>query len=155
AAGQDREQYALSALRVGVLPLRQAGGVVDVEGVRLEGERLMAGLRAALCEHASGVTNRIGSVITRYFDPQTGNLTQRLERLVSRNGELEAVLARYLDGETSALSRTLSEFVGEESEILKRLSPSHADGIISATRSAVAETLEAEREHLIRQFSLD
>src|SRR5262249_12816445 len=97
----------------------------------------------------------IGSFVTQYFDPQTGTLPQRLERLVSKNGELEAVLARYLDGQTSALARTLSEFVGEESEILKRLSPSHADGIISATRSAVAETLKGEREHLIRLFSLD
>jgi hypothetical protein len=151
----ERNTYALSALRVGVLALRQASGVVDVEQVRAEGERLVAGLRAALSEHASGLTDRIGAVIAQYFDPHTGNLTQRLERLVCKDGELEGVLGRYLDGESSALARTLSDFVGEESEILKRLSPSHAEGVISATRSVVEGSLKAEREHLIRQFSLD
>jgi len=53
AAGQAREEYALAALHVGVLAFRHAGGLVDVEGVRAEGERLMAGLRAALSEHDS------------------------------------------------------------------------------------------------------
>src|SRR6516225_1577780 len=155
AAGQAREEYALAALHVGVLAFRHAGGLVDVEGVRAEGERLMAGLRAALSEHAYGLTGRMSAVIAQYFDPQTGNLTQRLERLISKDGELERVLSRYLDGETSALARTLSEFVGEESEILKRLSPTNTDGVICTTRAAVEEMLKAEREHLIRQFSLD
>ena len=151
----ERQLYALGALRVGVLALRQASGVIDVESVRAEGERLLAGLRAALSEQANGLTNGVSAVIAQYFDPRTGNLTQRLERLVCKDGELERVLAHYVDGETSSLGRTLTEFVGEESEILKQLSPKQADGFLSATRAAVTETLNAEREHLVRQFSLD
>jgi len=151
----QREAYALSALRVGVLAFRHASGGIDVEQVRAEGDRLMAGLRAALSEHASGLTNRMSGVIEQYFDPRTGNLTQRLERLVCKDGELERVLGRYLDGESSSLARTLSEFVGEESDLLKQLSPAHGSSFLSATRAAVTETLKSERDHLIRQFSLD
>jgi hypothetical protein len=151
----ERETYALSALRVGVLAVRQASGTVDVERIKAEGERLIDGVRGTLSDHSSLVTGKIGRVIAQYFDPNTGNLTQRLERLISKDGDLENVLARYLDGEASLLARTLSEFVGEESPIIQHLSSAEADGFLSKMRAAVEESLKLERERLTSQFSLD
>jgi hypothetical protein len=46
--GMEREQFALSALRIGVLALRQASGVVDANAVRAEGERLVGSVRELL-----------------------------------------------------------------------------------------------------------
>jgi hypothetical protein len=40
----QREEFALNALRIGVLALRQARGQVDQEVMRREGERLLEGL---------------------------------------------------------------------------------------------------------------
>src|SRR5262245_12384666 len=46
--GRRREEFALGALKIGVLALRQAQGRVDAEAVRNEGERLIANLAAQL-----------------------------------------------------------------------------------------------------------
>jgi hypothetical protein len=46
--GADRTDYALSALRIGLLSLRHARGQIDAESIRREGERLLADLRQAL-----------------------------------------------------------------------------------------------------------
>ena len=42
--GPDREAFALSALRLGVLALRQATGAVDAASLRQEGERRRRGI---------------------------------------------------------------------------------------------------------------
>jgi len=154
-SGAERDAYALSALRVGVLAMGQAGGAIDVERIKVEGDRLIGELRSILSEHNSAVTLQLGGLIAHYFDPQSGNLTQRLDRLISKDGELETVLARYLDGQSSSLARTLSEFVGEGSPIFKELSPAQADGVLAKIREAVDGSLATERQHLMRLFSLD
>ena len=153
--GPAREQYALSAVRLGVLAMRQASGSIDAERIRGEGERLVSDVRALLSKEATALTEKLSGTIGQYFDPQTGDLTQRLNRLIRKDGDLEAVLARHLDGEASSLARTLAEYVGETSPILKQLSPTQSDGLLAALRQAVEETLQTQRDHVLRQFSLD
>ena len=154
-AGPAREQYALSALRLGVLALRQASGSIDADRIRSEGERLVGDVRALLSEQATALTSNLSGVIAQYFDPQTGDLPQRLDRLVRRDGDLEAVLRRYLDGEASSLARTLAEHVGESSPLFKHLSPTQSDGFLATLQQAIEETLRASRDHVLLQFSLD
>lgn len=153
--GPEREQYALSALRLGVLALRQANGSIDAERIRSEGERLVSEVRTTLGEHANTLGAKLSSAIAQYFDPQTGDLTQRLDRLVRKDGDLETVLARHLDGEASSLARTLAEYVGERSPIFRQLSPADSDGFLATLQRAIEETLQAQRDHILRQFSLD
>src|SRR4051794_26552653 len=59
--GEVREQFALDALRIGVLALRQARGEIDGEQIRREGERLLLALQNQLSEHAQLVNQRLGS----------------------------------------------------------------------------------------------
>ncbi|HVM96383.1 MAG TPA: hypothetical protein VMT89_08330, partial [Candidatus Acidoferrales bacterium] len=153
--GPARERFALAALRLGVLALRQASGSIDAECIRIEGERLIGDVRSILVEHSGTFALRLQGAIAQYFDPQTGNLTQRLDRLVRKDGDLEQVLSRYLDGETSMLARTLTDLVGESSPLLKQLSPNEGDGFFATLRTAVESTLSAQREQILRQFSLD
>jgi hypothetical protein len=150
-----REQFALSALRLGVLALRQASGSVDAERIHAEGERLVGDVRTLLAEHSGVFTQKLHGAIAQYFDPQTGDLTQRLDRLVRKDGDIEQVLARYLEGETSALARTLSDLVGESSPLLKQLSPTQSDGFLAVLHNAIESTLQTQRDHILRQFSLD
>src|SRR6267143_7064871 len=42
--GRRREDFALGALKIGVLALRQAQGRIDTDAVRMEGDRLIANL---------------------------------------------------------------------------------------------------------------
>ncbi len=153
--GMPREQFALAALRLGVLALRQAAGSVDAERIRHEGERLVAEVRQLLTDHSGTLTGKLAGAIGQYFDPHTGDLPQRLDRLVRKDGDLEQVLGRYLDGETSALSRTLSSLVGESSPLFKQLSPGQSDGFLASVRQLIEAALQTQREHLLHQFSLD
>src|SRR5262249_3717548 len=127
--GPDRDDYAASALRLGVLALRQARGELDAEAIRHEGERLVSQVKQALQAHASDVTGEIASALRQYLDPSTGVLPQRLERLIKTEGELDSVLTRHLGGNGS-LARTLAEHVGERSPLIRKLSPDDAAGFL-------------------------
>jgi hypothetical protein len=153
--GPPREQYALSALRLGVLALRQASGSIDAERIRNEGERLVGDVRATLAQHGTELTAKLNAAIAQYFDPHTGDLPQRLERLVRKDGDLESVLARYLDGDSSALARTLAKHVGETSPLLQQLSPTQSDGFLAALQQAIEEALREQCQYILREFSLD
>lgn len=155
AEGLEREQYAACALRLGVLALRQASGSIDADRIRSEGERLVADVRTLLVGHTGTLSEKLNGAIAQYFDPQTGDLTQRLDRLVRKDGDLEAVLARHLDGEASSLARTLAGYVGENSPVSKQLSPTEHDGFLATLQRAIEETLQGQRNQVLRQFSLD
>jgi hypothetical protein len=153
--GRDRDEYARQALRLGVLALRHASGAVDGQTLQREGERLVAHVRELLVERTGHVTDGVTKVLTGYFDPQSGSLPQRLERLTRRDGELETLLAKHLDGERSVLAQTLAQHVGKESPLLKMLSPDQSDGLLATLQRTMDRTLKAQSEEVLMQFSLD
>ncbi|HHK42881.1 MAG TPA: hypothetical protein ENJ50_10725, partial [Planctomycetaceae bacterium] len=69
--GSERDQFALKALRIGVLALRQARGEIDAERVRRESDRLMDGLKQSLEQHAGRINESVAQVLKEYFDPQS------------------------------------------------------------------------------------
>jgi hypothetical protein len=153
--GSDREGFALSALRLGVLALRQASGMIDATTIRSEGERLLGSVRELLLTNSAQTLGGMTTALKQYFDPANGTLPQRLERLLKKDGELEAVLARHLDGDTSSVARTLAKHLGEQSPIIKLLSPKQSDGVICALTEVIQAALKGQREIVLRQFSLD
>jgi hypothetical protein len=150
----DVERYALSALRLGAIALRQARGELDATSVREEASRLLASLQAALSEHALKFSTTLSSELTRYFDPCTGDFTQRVERLVKTGGELDAIILGHLDHE-GTLARTLAKHVGEDSPIFKLLSPDEGAGLRAAIEAAVKQQLVNEHQVIASEFSLD
>ncbi len=92
--GEERDMFASSALRLGVLAMRQANGLLDGDVVRHEGERLLQSVGELLNTHATKTVRDISGSLRKYFDPNDGELPQRLSRLVARDGELEQLLAR-------------------------------------------------------------
>jgi hypothetical protein len=157
AAGNDeqREEYAVKALRIGVLALRQARGQLDVEQIRREGDRLLSTLQMRLEEHSKTVHERTTLTLREYFDPQSGRFQERVERLIRRDGELEQLLRRQLGGEDSELTKTLSNHFGQESELLQWLNPDQSRGLLAALRGTLGEQLQAQRDQVLQQFSLD
>lgn len=114
--GPSRDGFALLALRLGVLALRQASGAIDSATLREEGERLLGSVRELLTATATRTLSELSGSLRQYFDPTSGDLPQRLERLIRKDGDLEAVLQRHLEGDTSTLARTLAKHVGEQSD---------------------------------------
>src|SRR5208283_515219 len=71
AEGEDREQFALAALRVGVMALRAASGQVDATAIREAGNALVGDMRELLSTRAAEMTERVASTLTQYLDPDS------------------------------------------------------------------------------------
>jgi len=153
--GRDRDEYALSALRLGLLALRQARGQVDSVALRVEGDHLLSSVQSALRDHRSFLAESLTKTLGDYFDPRSGRFTERVERLVKKDGELESLLSRNLTGEQSELARTLATFVGKDSPLFRMLAPDEAQGLLAALKSAVTAELEVQRDRVLVEFSLD
>lgn len=153
--GEFREQFALNALRIGVLALRQARGEIDGEQIRREGEKLLLALQHQFSEHASQVNQRLGGALKEYFDPESGRFPERLNRVLQKDGELEMVLRRQIGQQDSELVRTLTTHIGTDSPLMKLLSPDESRGLLNALREMVQEQLNVQQGQVLQEFSLD
>jgi hypothetical protein len=151
----DRNRYALAALRIGVHAMRQAAGAIDTHAVRDEVAQMMVSLREVLGEHSVQCTGAISGSLKDYFDPESGQLTQRLDRLVKREGELDELLTRHLGEDSSTVARTLAAHVGEQSPLFRMLSPEQADGLLVSLQDVIGLSLKTQREQIVKNFSLD
>ncbi|REJ87780.1 MAG: hypothetical protein DWQ34_24360 [Planctomycetota bacterium] len=155
ADGDAREEFALRALRIGVLALQQAQGQIDAGAVRQEGERLLKNVEGALEKHQQLLNERMTSQLKDYFDPQNGRFQERVERLIRQDGELEQVLRRNIGEDDSELCRTLAAHIGDQSPVMQLLDPEGSDGLTAELRKIVEEKLHEQRQRLLEQFSLD
>ncbi len=156
AEGHARNTFAVSALRIGILALRQAQGNVDAEVLRNEGQRLIAELSRELALGVQQIDSKIAGSLKLYFDPQSGHFTERVERLVRKDGDLETVLRQQIgDGESSELARALARRIGETSPLMRRLDPQDAAGIARSIETSVKEVLDSEQNRILGEFSLD
>ena len=153
--GPERQEFALGALRLGILAIRQACGSIDTRALRTEAQHMLEQVTTLLDGNARDVLARVTSSLQEYFDPRDGKVSDRLNRLVAHDGELSGLLARHFDGDASTLAQTLCRHVGEHSPLLKMISPSQKDGLIAQLQGCVEATLGTQREHILRQFSLD
>jgi len=153
--GEERAQFALTALRIGVLSLRAAAGQLDSACVKETGDKLMADIRELLTGRARELTSTIATSLTQYFDPATGLVSQKLESLVKKDGELARVLSEHLGSDDSVLARTLAGYLGQQSPVFKLLSPSEAQGIRAQVEETLKEALAEQRRQVLLEFSLD
>lgn len=153
--GRERDEYALAALRIGLLSLRHARGQIDAEAVKHEGKRLLADLKHALEQSRTEIHGDLASALKEYFDPASGRFHERVDRLIKQDGELEQVLKRQIGADGSELVATLAAHIGDNSPLMKLLNPEESDGLVSAMRSAISEVVAAERERILGEFSLD
>jgi len=152
---EERERYALAALRVGILALRTASGQIDAASIREAGKSLVAEVRDLVTERASETTERVAAALTQYLDPQSGLLPQRLQALVRQDGELERILRAHVGPDDSLLARSLAMHLGEGSAIFKLLSPTDANGLQAHLSRSLENALGEQRRHILREFSLD
>lgn len=153
--GRERDEYALAALRVGVLALRQARGQLDANALKREGEQLLSAVQLALNDHRTHVSQFLAGTLKEYFDPESGRFNERVDRLLRKDGELETLLSRTITAEDSELCRNLAAHLGEESPLFRLLSPDESEGLLTLLREATAAELKAQRDSILNQFSLD
>jgi hypothetical protein len=138
--GLARETYALAALRIGILTLKQAQGRIDSELVANATNRLR---------------ETVESTLKEYFNPVDGKFTDRVDRLMKKDGELEQLMRSQIGSKDSQLAQTLRTFIGEGSEFVELLSPDESKGFLKALAAAIKKRLDEQRDRLLEQFSLD
>jgi hypothetical protein len=153
--GRDRDDYALAALRIGLLSLKHARGQVDADLVKHEGEKLIKELSGALENHRKQVNDNISTTLREYFDPKSGRFQERVDRLIQKDGELEQLLHRQIGGNDSELAKTLTAHVGGDSSLMKILDPAESHGLVHALSTTVKEIIEKESKGILTEFSLD
>jgi hypothetical protein len=153
--GRDRDDYALSALRLGVLAIKQARGQVDVQALKRASDLLLKDLGHSLETHRIDVSHTLSTTLKEYFDPASGRLHERMERLLKKDGELEALIGRKITADDSDMARVLEQHMGSNSPIFRLLSPTDAEGAVAAIRQCVTAELEVQRTTVLKEFSLD
>ena len=153
--GEERQGYALSALRVGVLALRTASGQVDAGAIREAGTVLVNEMRDLLTARATEMTERLGATLTQYLDPQSGALPQQLHAVLRPDGDLDRALRAHVGTDDSMLARSLATHLGAASPIFKMLSPTDSTGLRAQLTTTIQEALAEQRGLILREFSLD
>jgi hypothetical protein len=151
----ERDGYAQSALKVGVLAIRQASGVMDARAIQEECERLIETMRQTLKEHTDLVSDGVSTTLKKYLDPSGGELHLRLDRLIRDGGEFESLLNRHVNGDGSTLSQTLVKHLGPTSPLLRLLSPDQQQGLLVKLKEALQDVVTNHARQLAGQFSLD
>lgn len=153
--GRERARLAKTALRIGILALSQAQGRVDADAVRSEGERLIQSLEGRLDDYRRRVDGQLTQTLREYFDPRDGRFSERVERLVRQDGELERLMRGQIQAVESAMSGTLTRHLGADSPLMSLLSPEEGNRLVQALKANVEASLEAQRALVLREFTLD
>jgi hypothetical protein len=153
--GPERDRYVLTALRIGVLALKQAQGRLDADVIRGESDRLLALLEDRLGNHQRNVQDQVAGTLREYFDPRSGRFNERVEQLVKSGGDLERLLRTQIGASDSELAKTLAAHVGEQSMLMKILRPSETEGILNSLSQVMHKALETQRNAILSEFSLD
>lgn len=153
--GPPREEYALEALKIGVLALRRASSALDGEFIQRETTRLLESLQEKLERHADAAKSRFESSLKEYFHPESGQFSQRVGELTSENGGLARLLKDLLDGDNSRLAKTMVSHVGESSALMKYLRPQQADGLLAILKANVEKQLLEQQLRFQNEFSLN
>lgn len=155
-AERNRDEYAVSALKVGVIALNQAHGRLDQEFLQKESKLMVANLQTLLETNGASLLQRISGELSNYFHPSSGRFSERVERLVKRDGELESLLKRSVgDTPDSLLRQTLSDYLGPESPLMRVLDPKQSEGVLALITKTVEQSATLQRERLLSEFSLD
>ncbi len=153
--GQDRNSFAISAMKIGVIALRQAQGWIDADHVRREGDRFIEIMGHTLDQHQHGVIEAIGNSLKSYFDPDSGQFSKRVKSLVDHDGELEQAIRRQVEGSDSILAQTLAGQIGPNSPLMGILNPESANGLLARLNKSIEDTLSEQRKLILSEFSLD
>lgn len=153
---EERNAYALSALTVGIHTLRTTRTTVDHQTLQRESDMMIKSLGSLLENHGSTISDRLTSDLANYFHPNSGRFTERVERLVKRDGELEQVLRRNVgDAHESVLGETLRAHTGPDSPLMRLLNPEQSEGLVQLVVRAVEDSASLQRERMLSEFSLD
>ena len=153
--GRPRTDFIQTALKIGVLSLRAARGVVDGDSIRKEGDALLAQLNERLSGWRTNMEQNLTSSLSHYFDPKQGLFAERVERLVRDDGDLAGVMKGQVASAQTSLTNLFQQFVGENSQLFQMLDPSGDNKLVLTMENTIDGVIQAQNASILQQFSLD
>jgi hypothetical protein len=154
-AGRPRNEFVEMCIKVGVMAVRGARGLVDGEAIRKSGELLMGQLGEKLEGFRSLALGQIGSVLAGYFDPASGSFSARVESLIRNDGEIERVIRAPVQEEANRLKASVEALVGPDGRLSRLLGAGDDNEFIRSLNANVKALLATEQDRVTEQFSLD
>ena len=134
--GDSRDEYIVSCVKVGMLALRAARGIVDGDTIRHASDHLieqLGGYRALLEQNLT-------TTLSHYFDPSDGLFQTRIESLTKPDGEL-----------SNLMRKQVVDVQRQFDELARILAPGESNQMLSAMR----DVMRASGADIASQFSLD
>ena len=128
--GEERDVFAIQAMRIGVMAIRHAQGQIDAKEIRREGKLII---------------DKAESVLNNYLDPKKGEFHEQIQRLIEKDGKLEKVIRKQIEGSDSPLNQTLAKWIGE---ILKEFKPDDKDSALGR----LGEKLQEKQNEFIEKL---
>ena len=154
-AGQARTEFVNTCVKIGVLSLRAAKGVVDGDAIRTAGDHLIGQLSERLTGYREALEDKVSTTLGHYFDPASGLFQVRVENLTKADGDLARVIQAQVGAAQAELDKTFERFLGENSAFLALLEPGEGNRLLAALRATVDEVARTEKDAIIAQFTLD
>ena len=154
-AGRAQHEFLELAIRIGVMSLKAARGVVDGEAIRESGEKLISQLTERMQGHRELIDRTLEGTLRMYFDPSNGHFAARVASLTHDDGELALLVRRQLTSEGERLKEMMGEFLGENGELARLMKPGEGNAFISDLQGRMQALLRAQSETIVGQFSLD
>lgn len=167
--------YIQTAMRVGVIALRQARPTVDERSLRNAGEQLVSELKVAVEAQSKSISQLLEAQVEKglkqslaeYLDPKSGKFATRADAMAAMQDKLQKELPaniaeqvrmaaeQQLSGDNSRLAAVIAKQVGEGSEFFKKFDPKQRDGVIATIESRVKDLLDEQRKTVLAEFSMD
>jgi len=146
----QHQQLAVDAWSIGLRALANAHS--QAQEVRLQdvGLSLVEDVDRHLRAHVESQQQTMAAVLSRFFDPKDGQVTQRLTAFVDDQGVLARLLDKYLGPQNSVLTETLARQVGETSALFKKLSPTDSEGLTKVLEGQLRKVMNDGHSELVR-----
>jgi hypothetical protein len=137
----QRAGLVVDAWTVGVRAILNAHRAADEARLVDVGKSILEDVDRELETYVVRQQDALVQTMKRYFDPKDGQVAVRIEGFLRDGGELASAMDRYLAPEHGALARVLARELGENSPLLRKLSPTDNEGIVHVLETRIAEAL--------------
>jgi hypothetical protein len=148
-----RDQLAHDAWAIGLRALSNAHQAAQESKLKDVGSALLGDIDRQLKVYVEQQQQTIGAVLTRFFDPKDGQVTQRLSAFVDDQCVLARQLQKFLGPQGSVLAETLAKQVGETSPLFKKLSPTDSTGLVKVLEAQLRTVMGEGHAELVRASS--
>ncbi|HEY0708408.1 MAG TPA: hypothetical protein VGG33_16495 [Polyangia bacterium] len=145
-----RDAFAEDVWSIGLRALGNAHAAAQEARLGDIGRTLVNDIDEQLARHVETQQQTLQAVMARFFDPQDGQVTQRLAAFVEDEGVLARLLEKYVAPETSVLAEALARQVGETSPLFRKLSATDSEGLVKVLEGQLRVVMGESHAQIVR-----